>query len=203
MKLLLLLTALPGPSARVQVAFAPLTKAAYLSAKKGRVATNPRTTFPLKKQHGRIVIPTAKGRKVFADVVARGQCGSITYTYRGYWPALHCHVVRVQQCGIVHWFLTTDAGQQLELEGELLAAAPDGQHIVSACPNLSLGGPPNNLQLLALQQDTLREVWHLEPKTWEPQDVCWLSSAVLLLKEKQYNESSGHIWYTYARLTLK
>ncbi|MGI4871327.1 MAG: hypothetical protein ACRYFX_09125 [Janthinobacterium lividum] len=204
---LLLLTLLgpasaPQPPA-VQVAFAPLTKAAYLAAQKSCVTTRPRVTFPLKKQRGRIVIPTAKGKKVFADVVARGECGNITYTYWGYWPTLRCHVVRVQQCGIVHWFLTTEAGQQLELQGELLEVAPDGQYIASACPNLSLGGPPNNIQLLALQQDTLREVWHLEPKEWEPVAVCWLSPTTLLLRKRMWTSRNPGTTYTYARLTIR
>ena len=66
--LLALLLKLPaaGPPA-VKVTLSPLTKAAYLAAKKGAVSTKPAITFPLKKVRGRIVIPTAKGPKVFQD----------------------------------------------------------------------------------------------------------------------------------------
>ncbi len=91
MKLLLLwllplLSYLPaaGPPA-VRVTFSPLTKAAYLAAKKAAVVTKPAITFPLKKVRGRIVIPTAKGLVVFKDnVVSEESPDWEKYTYLGY-----------------------------------------------------------------------------------------------------------------------
>ena len=92
-----------GPPA-AQVTFSPLTKTAYLQAKKGCVETKPRITFPLRKQHGRIMVPTVKGQKVFQDVVideaaiakGHGEDESTTYTYLGYLSGFHCHLIQAQ-----------------------------------------------------------------------------------------------------------
>ena len=66
--LTLLLKLLPAGPPAGRVTFSPLTKAAYLAAKKKAIVTKPKMTFPLKKVRGRIVIPTAKGNVVFKDV---------------------------------------------------------------------------------------------------------------------------------------
>lgn len=64
-----------GPPA-VKVSFSPLTKAAYLAAKKAAIVTKPAVTFPLKQQKWRIVIPTAKGKKVFQDITTETSIGN-------------------------------------------------------------------------------------------------------------------------------
>ena len=195
----------------VHVTFAPLKKAAYLAAQKGCVSIKPRVTFPLKKQGGRIVISTAKGRKVFTDIVideaavrrGHGEAETTTYTYQGYWPDWHCHVLRVDYYEIGQWFLITDAGQQVELWGEPVLA-PDGKHIVATCEGLEYsGGQPNLLQILALQNGTVHEVWHLEPKTWEPYQICWVSPNTLLLSKEMWKGKNPGNTYTYAKLTVK
>ncbi|MDB5235846.1 MAG: hypothetical protein JWR44_2839 [Hymenobacter sp.] len=74
-----------------RVTFSPMTKAAYLAAQKTAVSTKPQVTFPLKKAQGRIIIPTAKGQKTFADIVideaaikkGHGEEEMETYTYLG------------------------------------------------------------------------------------------------------------------------
>jgi hypothetical protein len=95
---LLLLPLLIGdwPSAppAVRVIFSPLTKTAYLQAKKYCIETKPRVTFPLKKVGGRIVILTAKGQRIFRDGWIEGEHDEDTrYKYLGYWPSLHWHLV--------------------------------------------------------------------------------------------------------------
>ena len=58
---LLLGTGLNG-AAPTRVTSSSTTKAAYLKAEKDQAVTKPRVTFSLKKQRGRIVIPTTTGK---------------------------------------------------------------------------------------------------------------------------------------------
>ena len=95
--LLGLLASAAGPAPVVRVTFSALTDAAYMATPRRKVAAKPRVTFPLSKQHGRIAIPTAKGPRIFRDVVVDAQSEysesqAITYKYLGYFPAQHCHL---------------------------------------------------------------------------------------------------------------
>ena len=88
--LLLQLPAAGPPS--VRVTFSPLTKAAYLVAKKASIATKPVTTFPLKKVRGRIIIPTAQGQQVFRDKgVGTDNEDQAQFEYLGYLPQFGYH----------------------------------------------------------------------------------------------------------------
>ena len=112
MKLLLLwllplLLKLPaaGPPT-VRVTFSPLTKTAYLAAKKTVVVTKPAMTFPLKKVRGRIIIPTSKGPKVFQDKgIGTDEDDQAEYLYRGYLPQFGYHVVEAHLWERIQWFL--------------------------------------------------------------------------------------------------
>ncbi len=213
---LLLLVALlgggrAGAPPAVRVTFSPLTKAAYLAAAKGCVETKPRVTFPLKKQHGRLVIPTAKGREVFADVdiddaaIAKGHGEDEirTYTYLGYLKDFHSHLIQAQLYETTEWLLVNDNGKHLELWGEPVFS-PDMKRVASSCMGIEYGGGQLNIiQLLELKNGVLQEVWSLESKTWEPYQICWTSNnSLLLMKEMWVGKSPGNT-FTYARLTIK
>ena len=120
MKLLLLwllplLSCFPatGPSA-VRVTFSPLTKAAYLAAKKTAVSGKPVMTFPVKKMRGKIVIPTSKGPKVFLDKGIRAhEDAEAEYLYRSYMPQFECHVIEAHLWERTQWLLVDKQGRQL------------------------------------------------------------------------------------------
>ena len=217
MKLLLLwllplLNSFPaaGP-APVRVTFNPLTKAVYLQARKGLTVTKPRLTRPLKKQEGRLVIPTTAGPKVLTDVVidaaavekGHSEEEAIQYTYLGYLPDFSCHLIRVQYYETTKWLLISNSGRQLSLWGEPIFS-PDQQRIFAICQGLEYsGGQPNSLQLLQLQNGVLREVWTMKPKTWQPYRAYWASpNSLLLVKEMWAGKASGGT-YTYAKLMMQ
>lgn len=216
MKALLLLLPLldiaspPKPPA-VRVTFSSLTKAAYEQAGKTVIETKPRVTFPLHKQRGRLIIPTAKGQKVFTDIVIddaaikRGHSEDemTIHTYRGFLPDFHCHLIEVQLYEISQWLLISDAGQQVVLWGKPLFS-PDGKHIIATCMGIEYGGgQPNSLELLARQSGAWRTVWHLEPTAWEPYQVGWISPATLLLSKEMWTGKNPGTTFTYARLTIQ
>ena len=83
--------AAPAP---VRVAFSSITKTAYLQAKKNRMETKPSILFPLRKQQGRIIIPTAKGNKVYQDRgVGTDADDQAQFEYRGFLPQFGCHLI--------------------------------------------------------------------------------------------------------------
>lgn len=205
--LLLLLTLLlklpPDGPPKVRVTFNSLTEAAYVATGNAPVATKPRITFPLKKQQGRIVIPLPKGQKVYQDK-GQGEDDSqqVHYEYRGYRPQVRCHLIRVRYYETEEWLLIDSLGHAVKLCGEPLFA-PDMQHVVAASEGLEYGGgQPNKVQLLEIRNGALREIWSLEPKTWEPQSLCWMSNNVLLVTKEMWTEKSQGTQYTYAKLTI-
>ena len=198
-----------GPPA-ARVTFSPLTKAAYLAAKKMAVLTKPVMTFPVKKARGRIVIPTAKGPKVFQDIVVDeaalkrgiGEAETIIHDYLGYLPAFKCHLLKVNYYETVQYLLISESGQQLELWGEPLFA-PDMTHIVATCMGIEYGGgQPNIIQLLAFQNGKLQQVWKREPKEWEPYRTSWISSNSLLLSKEMWTGQNPGNTFTYAKLEI-
>ena len=157
LRLLALLLKLPaaGPPA-VRVTLSPLTKAAYLAAAKGAMVTKPTLTFPLKKVRGQIVIPTAKGRKTFTDIIidesavkrGHGENELTTYTYLGYAVDFKFHLIRVEYYETTQWLLIDAFGKQTAMWGEPVFA-PDKKHFVAICAGIEYGGgQPNRIQLL-------------------------------------------------------
>ena len=209
--LLLLLEAWLGGPRQARVTFIPLTKAVYLQARKGLSITKPRHTHPVKKQDGRLVIPTTAGPKVLADVVidaaavAMGhrEAEAIQYNYVGYFPDFSCHLIRVQYYELTKWLLIDNSGRQLSLWGEPIFA-PDQQHIFAIAQRPETGsGPPNSLQLLEMQNGALREAWSQKPKKWQPYRAYWASpKSLLLVKEARVGKPAGDT-YTYAKLVIQ
>ena len=207
MKLLLLLllpliSYLPASKpAPVRVTFSPLTKAAYLAARKACVSTKPQFTFPLKKQKGRIVIPTVKGPKIFQDKGRdEDDAEQERFQYLGYQPLSRCHLLKIIYYESAEYLLIDAAGKQLSLCGEPLFS-PDMRHIAASSMGIEYGGgQPNMIQLLELRGGSVRQVWYLEPKTWEPHRICWTSSSTMYLMQEQC-ERDGH--YSPSRFTYK
>jgi hypothetical protein len=194
----------------VRVTFSPLTEASYLQAKKNCVVTKPRVTFPLKKVHGRLVIPTAKGKRVFTDIViteaaverGHSEDENKVHTYLGYLPEFHCHLVRIQLYETTQWLLLSEAGQQSTLWGEPILA-PDGRHLAASCMGIEYGGgQPNIIQLLGLEKGVLKDLWSVAPTQWEPSQLCWVANNALVVKKVMWTGKSRGNTFAYSKLII-
>jgi hypothetical protein len=206
--LLLALLKLPaGAPPKVRVSFSPLTKAAYLAAKKSAIVTKPTMTFPLKKKNGRIVIPTAKGNVIFKDNdVDEEDPDWEKYTYQGYWPQFECHLILHNHYEWSRYLLVDKSGKEIEISN-MAVYSPDTKSFVA----ISYGGVEsamysNSIKLFYFENHHWREVWKIEPSvdsdTWEPAEICWLSNSTMLLKKRMWNSKSPGNTFTYSRLTI-
>ena len=209
--LLLLLEAVSGGPRQARVAFIPLSKAAYLQARKGLAITKPYHTHPLKKQDGRLVIPTTAGPKVLADVgidaaalaTGHSEAEAVQYNYVGYFPDFSSHLVRVQYYEATKWLLIDNSGRQLSLWGEPIFS-PDQHRIFVLCQGLEAGkARPNSLQILEMQNGVLREVWSRKPKKWRPYRAYWASPQSLLLVRELWTGKGPSDTYSYAKLLIQ
>ena len=205
--LLALLLKLPpaGPPAP-RVTLSPLTKAAYLEARKGIVTTKPSMTFPLKKARGRIVIPTSKGPKVFQDKgVGTDDDDQAEYVYKGYLSQFGYHVIEAHLWERTQWFLLDKQGKQLEFY-DAPAYSPDMRHFVVASSGIEYSVYPNEVQVFQYDNGRWRQIWKLEPSvepaTWEPDEMQWLSNSTLLLKKKMWTGKNPGTTFTYSKLLV-
>jgi hypothetical protein len=198
----LLIGARPSAPPAVRVTFSPLTKAAYLQAKKGCIETKPHVTFPLKKTHGRIIIPTAKGQKAFQDKgIGTDNDDQAQYEYLGYLPQFECHVVLAHLWERTLWILIQKSGRQIELY-DAPSYSPDLKSFVVISSGLEYSVYPNSIRLFQFDNHAWQEVWSLEPKNWEPYRLCWASnSSLLLIKEMWVGKNPGTA-FTYSKLLL-
>jgi hypothetical protein len=209
--LLTLLLKLPaaGPPA-VRVAFSPLTKAAYLAAAKGAVVIKPAMTFPLKQQRGRIVIPTAKGPKVFQDITLDMSFDNqVRYDYLGYIEYLKYHVVEDHFDG-GYWgrhsfHLVGVNGQDLVLPA-IFRYSPNMHQLVAATDGKDVGHYSQSIQHYRLGNNGWRQVWKIEfaeeAANWATDEIHWLSNSTLLLKKKMWTGKTPGSTYTYAKLEI-
>lgn len=208
--LLLLALLLKTPatvSAPVRVTFSLLTKAAYLAVRKVTVVTKPTLTFPVKKTQGRLVIPIATGTRVFQDKgVGTDDIDQAQYEYAGYLPQFGYHVVVGHFWERTNWLLLGPESVPLALY-DAPAYSPDLKHFVVSAAGIEFSVYPNEIRLFSFVNGRWREVWKLEPSvdpaTWEPQEVRWLSNSTLLLKKRMWNGKNPGATYTYARLTIQ
>ena len=208
--LLLLALVLQRPAAGppvVRVALSPLTGAAYRAAAKAAVVTRPALTFPLKKARGRIVVPTSKGAKVFRDKgVGTDNDDQAQFEYVGYWPQFKCHLLLGHYWEHSLSLLVPASGEkQLALYGPP-AFSPNGQSFVSIASGIEYGVYPNEVRLFRFENGRWRQVWQLEPSvepaTWEPAEIHWLTNSTLLLKKKTWTGPNPGTTFTYAKLTI-
>jgi hypothetical protein len=198
----LLVGARPNVSPTVRVTFSPLTKAAYLQAIKGCVETKPRVTSPLKKVHGRIIVPSAKGQRIFQDGwIDREQEEDTRYKYLGYWPSLGWHLVEGYHYSEVYRLNAVALnGQWLKLE-DFPEIAPDtSQFVIDSGALDGIGAP--TIQLFQSNKGIWQEKWRIEPKTWQVKQLKWLTPNTLLLQKEHWNRDFSKSWYTYAQLTI-
>lgn len=191
----------------VRVTFSPLTKAAYLAAKKAAVSTKPAMTFPLKKVRGRIVIPTAKGPKVFRDKgVGTDNDDQAQYEYIGYLPKFGYHLVMGHFWERTNWLLLGPVGPALELY-DAPRYSPDLKYFVVVSAGIEYAVFPNEIRLLKFINGRWQQVWQLEPSvdpmTWEPAEILWLSNSTLLLKKKMYTGKNPGSTFSYSKLMIQ
>lgn len=187
----------------VRVAISPLTKAAYVQALKGKISTTPRVTFPLKKQHERLVIPSAKGAHVFRDGWVDGERDEETrYKYLGYWPALRWHLVEGYHFSEVYRLnALTQSGQWLKLEDSPQIGPDTSQFVVASGALDGIGTP--TIQLFRLKKGVWQEVWKIESSSWQVEQLEWVAANTLLLQQKHWDKTFSRAWYTYAKLTIQ
>ncbi|MBF9142265.1 hypothetical protein [Hymenobacter properus] len=205
--LLALLLKLPaGAPLKVRVTLSPLTKTAYEQAKKAAIVTKPTLTFPLKKHKGRIVIPTAKGPKVFQDVQkADDETATTTYQYLGYLEKLRLHVLQIQLWETSEYELIDARGNITELWSPP-TCSPQMQYLMTVSGSLEYEMMPNGLQLFRCAPVGLQKVWELAPTTWAPDEAStfWASESTVFIKQKRYpkQDVSKKPYFTYAKLTI-
>ena len=208
--LLLLLTLLlklpPGAPPKAHVTLSPLTEAAYLAAKKGCMVTTPKMTFPLKKVRGRIAISTAKGLVVFKDNnISEESPDWEMYTYRGYSPQLECHLIEHSQSELITDIMLDKNGRQMEAYGSPFYS-PGLKSFATISAGISSPPYSNTIGLYRLENHHWRQVWEMEPSvdpaTWEPEDICWLSNTALLLKKRMWTGKVPGTTFTYAKLEI-
>ena len=209
--LLLLTLLLQLPAARppaVRVTSSPLTKAAYLAAAKAAVVTKPTLTFPVKKQKGRIVVPTSKGPKVFQDKgVGTDDDDQQEFEYTGYLPLFKYHLLMGHFWERTQSLLVPANGEEhVELYGKP-SFSPDFKNFVSIASGIEYSVYPNEIRLFRFKNGRWRRVWKLEPSvepaTWEPETIHWLSNTTLLLKKKMWTGKNPGTTFTYAKLTIQ
>lgn len=203
--LLLKLTAAGPPAGRVTLS--PVTKAVYLAAKKRAVATMPPLTFPVKKERGRIVIPTSKGPKVFRDVrKAEDETAVTTYTYLGYAEALRLHILQIQLWETSEFKAVDARGNNTELWSPPIFS-PQLHHLITVSANLKYDMMPSGLQLFRCAPSGLQKVWELAATAWEPDEtgVFWASESTVFIRQRRYQHRYGNKnpYFTYAKLTIQ
>ena len=164
-------------------------------------------TFPLKKVRGRIVIPTATGPKIFQDKgVGTDNDDQVEFDYRGYAVGSKFHVVEGRYWEGFQCYLVGTNGQQVALPGPP-AYSPDRQRFVVASSGIEVSFLPNSIQLFGLVNGRWQQLWKLEPSvepaTWEPDEIHWLSNSTLLLKKRMWAGKNPGSIFTYARLTIQ
>jgi hypothetical protein len=193
----------PSSPPSVRVVFSSLSRQAYLQAKKSCLITKPQIIFPLKKQRSRIVIATAKGKRVFQDKgIDTDNDDQARYEYLGYLPQFESHVILAHLWERTQWFLIDKTGKQLEFYGAPVYS-PDSESFIVIAAGLEYPVYPNSLRLFRFEGQRWREVWTLEPTNWEPFDVCWSSANTLLLSKKTWAIQNLGNTLTYSKITIK
>ena len=187
----------------VRVTFSPLTKAAYLAAKKTAVLAKPATTFPLKKVRGRIVIPTAKGRVIFKDNdVSEENLEWEKYAYRGYSSQLECHLIEHSHYERIGSILLDKYGGQIETY-DMPIYSPDFKKFATISAGLEDTIYSNSIRFFRRENHHWNQIWELEQATWEPVEIQWLSTSTLLLKKRMWAGKNPGSTYTYSRLSIQ
>lgn len=191
----------PPPSVRVTLT--PLRKAAYLAARKTRISTRPTVTYPLAKQGGCLVIPTAAGNRIFRDQgIGTDDVEQAQFEYLGYTPRFRQHSVLAHHWERTHWLLLAKNGHQLTFYNAP-DYSPDLTSFVVVSAGIEFGVYPNSIQLFHFEKGSWQPVGKLAPKTWEPQAVFWTANNFLVLSQRKWTGSHPGTTYTYAKATIE
>ena len=103
------------------------------------------------------------------------------------------------------WFLLDKQGKQLEFYAAP-RYSPDMKHLVVASSGIEYAVYPNEIQLFRFENGSWRQIWKLEPPvepgTWEPAEIHWLTGSTLLLKKRMWTGKNPGTTFTYAQLTV-
>ena len=164
-------------------------------------------TFPLKKVRGRIVIPTTEGRVVFKDNnVSEESPDWEVYIYHGYSPELIYHLIEHNHYEWVSDILVDGSGRQTETFSRPIYSL-NCKSFVAISAGVGYPIYPNEIRLFRFENGRWWQVWMLEPSveppTWEPEEINWLSNSTLLLKKRMWTSQNPGITFTYAKLTIQ
>ena len=85
--------------------------------------------------------------------------------------------------------------------------SPDLKSFVIASPGIEYAVYPDEIQLFRFENGRWRQVWKLEPSvepmSWEPDKIRWLSNLTLLLEKKMWTGQNPGTTFTYAKLTIQ
>jgi hypothetical protein len=113
------------------------------------------------------------------DIVPESDAGT-TYTYHGFEPALHAHIVEVVSSLHVDYLLVDAVtGRETIVDGPP-RLAPDGRRFAT----VAAGDPeapeePNRLAIYSVTDSGPEPQWATEPTDWQPLDAAWISESRL------------------------
>jgi hypothetical protein len=129
-------------------------------------------------------LQVVKGQRVFQDRgVDTDNDDQAQYEYLGYLPQFESHVVLAHFGSALSGFSLLKSGRQLELY-DAPVYSPSGKSFVAISAGLEYSVYPNSLRLFHFEGQSWREIWTLEPKIWEPIEICWTSESTLLLSKR-------------------
>jgi len=201
---------LKPPAARVIIS--PLTKAAFEQAHRragtpGKLLLGEAPVFTIRKQKGRLVIPTEAGNKLFKDkIFPKNEIEDVTYKYLGFFPRHQVHLIQVAYYESSEILLIEKSGNIVRLVSEPVYS-PSQQRLLAASRGIVYAMMPNSLQLVEKVDGRLQIVWETIPKKWEPVDLFWTSDSMAFLKQEQINSATEAPFkparFTYARLLVQ
>jgi hypothetical protein len=198
------------PAARVTLS--PITIAAYEQAHRrvgvpSKLLLGEAPVFTVRKQKGRLIIPTEAGNKLFKDkVFPENEVDDVTYEYLGFFPKHQVHLIRIAYYESSEILLVEKNGNIVRLVSEPLYS-PSQQRLLTASRGIVYAMMPNSLQLAERVGGRLQVVWEMTPKNWEPVDLFWTSDSVACLKQELINSTTEAPFeparFTYARLRVR
>ena len=153
------------------------------------------------------MIPTGEGPKVFQDKgVGTDNDDLVQFEYKCYLPQFGYHTLLGHYWERTQTLLVPGTGKQpLPLYGDP-CYSPSLKSFVVIAAGIEYGVYPNEIQLFQFENGSWRQVWKLEPSvepaTWEPYEIDWLSNSTLLLKKKMWTGKNPGTIFTYAKLLV-
>ena len=153
------------------------------------------------------MVPTAKGSVVFKDnPVEEDNPDWEIYHYHGYCAQLECHLIEHNHYEWSSNILVDRSGKQTEVVS-MPEYSPDFRSFATISAGIEDAVFPNEIRIYRFENHHWKQLWILEPSvdpaTWEPVEIHWLSNTTLLLKKRMWTGKNPGTTYTYAQLTVK